>query len=65
MTSKHSMEGALYGAPVRPPRKVLDLATGTGTWAIDIAREHRQADVAGTDLSLKQLEKQSLPVTSH
>ncbi|KAK7943495.1 S-adenosyl-L-methionine-dependent methyltransferase, partial [Apiospora aurea] len=46
----------LYLAPIKEPRRVLDLATGTGIWAIDFAREHPQAEVIGTDLSLIQPE---------
>lgn len=34
--------GALYRAPVGSPRNVLEIATGTGIWAIQYATEHRQ-----------------------
>ncbi|KAK3373342.1 S-adenosyl-L-methionine-dependent methyltransferase [Lasiosphaeria ovina] len=34
-----------------PPRKVLDLATGTGTWAIEMGDEFPDAQIIGTDLS--------------
>ncbi|KAJ4385430.1 hypothetical protein N0V93_009858 [Gnomoniopsis smithogilvyi] len=46
--------GELYKAPVVTPRKVLDIATGTGIWACQIARQHPEASVVGTDLSLIQ-----------
>jgi cyclopropane fatty-acyl-phospholipid synthase-like methyltransferase len=36
------------------PKRVLDLGTGTGIWAIDFADEHPSAEVIGTDLSPTQ-----------
>jgi 23S rRNA U2552 (ribose-2'-O)-methylase RlmE/FtsJ len=36
---------------IRNPRTVLDLATGTGAWAVDIAQEFATADeVVGVDI---------------
>lgn len=32
------------------PKHILDVATGTGRWAIEIAREFPEAEVIGTDL---------------
>lgn len=29
--------GALHRAPIAEPRRVLDIGTGTGIWAIDFA----------------------------
>ncbi|KAK2598741.1 hypothetical protein N8I77_012130 [Diaporthe amygdali] len=46
--------GALYRAPIGRPDYVLDIATGTGIWAIKFAQEHPQATVIGTDLSMIQ-----------
>lgn len=34
--------GALHRAPVGSPRNVLEVATGTGLWAIQYAAEHRE-----------------------
>lgn len=46
-----TMNGSLYAAPVSNPQNVLDIATGTGIWAIEFAEEHPGARVVGTDLS--------------
>jgi SAM-dependent methyltransferase len=43
--------GQLYRAPLNQPQRVLDLGTGTGKWAIEMADDHPQAIVQGTDLS--------------
>ncbi|KAJ5707343.1 hypothetical protein N7488_007144 [Penicillium malachiteum] len=45
------MRGELYKAPIRDPRKILDLGTGTGIWALDIAEKFPQARVIGNDIS--------------
>jgi len=46
--------GRLHLAPLENPRKILDLGTGTGIWAIDMADMHPGATVIGTDLSPNQ-----------
>ena len=48
---KLAMQGKLYYAPVRAPQRILDLGTGTGIWAMDIADEFPNAEVMGNDLS--------------
>ncbi|QUC20387.1 uncharacterized protein UV8b_04628 [Ustilaginoidea virens] len=48
------MGGKLYFAPLsnlHPPRFILDIATGIGDWAIDMADEFPETTVIGTDLS--------------
>lgn len=46
------LEDKLYQAPIgENPEKILDIGTGTGIWAIDIADEFPNAEVIGTDLS--------------
>ncbi|KAK8133547.1 hypothetical protein PG984_005559 [Apiospora sp. TS-2023a] len=44
----------LYLAPISSPRKVLDIATGTGLWAMEF--EHPESHIVGTDLSKIQPE---------
>lgn len=44
----------LHHAPVQSPRNVLDIATGTGIWAIQFAHKHPESTVIGTDISLIQ-----------
>ncbi|KAF9873066.1 methyltransferase domain-containing protein [Colletotrichum karsti] len=49
--------GRLFLAPISEhPQKILDLGTGTGIWAIDMADEFPSAEVIGTDLSPTQPE---------
>jgi SAM-dependent methyltransferase len=49
------MGGPLYHAPLpKDVHKAIDLATGTGQWAIDFADEHPNAEVLANDLSPTQ-----------
>lgn len=41
----------LYKAPIGTPSKVLDVGTGTGIWAIDMADAFPSAEVIGFDIS--------------
>ncbi len=48
------MHGKIFKAPLtkeKPPRRVLDVGTGTGIWAIDFADEFPTSEVIGVDLS--------------
>ncbi|KAH7399842.1 SAM dependent methyltransferase [Cadophora sp. MPI-SDFR-AT-0126] len=45
------LKGELYLAPVVNPQRILDVGTGTGIWAIDVAEKHPEADVKGIDVS--------------
>jgi ubiquinone/menaquinone biosynthesis C-methylase UbiE len=48
-------EGKLHFSPIGDsPQRILDLGTGTGIWAIDIADEYPSAEVIGVDLSPTQ-----------
>ncbi|KAK8072538.1 hypothetical protein PG996_005886, partial [Apiospora saccharicola] len=48
------LEGRFGLAPVRNPKFVIEVATGTGIWANEFARQHPDCHVVGTDLSLIQ-----------
>ncbi|OQD91154.1 hypothetical protein PENANT_c001G07753 [Penicillium antarcticum] len=44
--------GELYNAPIQSsPQNILDLGTGTGIWALDIAEKFPNAHVIGNDIS--------------
>ncbi|KAF2646826.1 S-adenosyl-L-methionine-dependent methyltransferase [Massarina eburnea CBS 473.64] len=45
------IDGGLNLAPIDEPKRVLDIATGTGIWAMDFAEQHPNSTVIGTDLS--------------
>jgi trans-aconitate methyltransferase len=47
-------------APLSNPRKILDIGTGTGVWALDMAKMFPRAHVTGIDLSPIQ-HKSDLP----
>ncbi|CCX09307.1 S-adenosyl-L-methionine-dependent methyltransferase [Pyronema domesticum] len=41
----------LHEAPLHQPHRILDIGTGTGIWAVDMADQYPMAQVIGTDLS--------------
>ncbi|KAL9607424.1 MAG: hypothetical protein Q9167_007667 [Letrouitia subvulpina] len=43
--------GNLHLAPLSDPKRILDIGTGTGIWAIEIAEQYPEAQIIGTDLS--------------
>ncbi|KAE8356232.1 S-adenosyl-L-methionine-dependent methyltransferase [Aspergillus coremiiformis] len=45
------LNGELFLAPITHPQAILDLGTGTGIWAIDVADQFPSAKVIGNDLS--------------
>ncbi|KAK3381992.1 S-adenosyl-L-methionine-dependent methyltransferase [Podospora didyma] len=49
--AKTLLKGNLALAPIEKPRRVLDIGTGTGIWAIEFAEQYPDSDVLGTDLS--------------
>ncbi|KAK5991955.1 putative methyltransferase tdiE-like protein [Cladobotryum mycophilum] len=48
------LDGNLGLAPVRSPKYVLDIATGTGIWATQFAERNPESNVLGTDLTGNQ-----------
>ena len=47
----HLLNGKLHLAPIGPsPHRILDIGTGTGIWAMDMADLYSTASVLGTDL---------------
>ncbi|KAL8766199.1 MAG: hypothetical protein Q9209_006964 [Squamulea sp. 1 TL-2023] len=46
-----ALNNQLYLAPVHKPERILDVGTGTGIWAIEMAETFPDAQVVGTDLS--------------
>lgn len=50
------IRGELNLAPLENPKKVLDIGTGTGLWAIEFADRNPNTSVIGTDLSPVQPE---------
>lgn len=56
---KLTLGGELYRAPIQPrddrptppPRRILDIGTGTAEWAFEMAEDFPNAEVIGTDLS--------------
>ncbi|KAE9365680.1 S-adenosyl-L-methionine-dependent methyltransferase [Stipitochalara longipes BDJ] len=50
-----TLVGKLHLAPIGPEcHHVLDIATGTGIWAIEFAQQYTSSQVVGTDLSAIQ-----------
>ncbi|KAH0611894.1 uncharacterized protein H6S33_009946 [Morchella sextelata] len=45
------LKDELHLAPLENPQRILDLGTGTGIWAMDMAERYPSAEVIGTDLS--------------
>lgn len=46
---RHALRGN-YAAPVRKPASILDVGSGTGRWAMEVAQFFPNANVVGTDL---------------
>ncbi|KAI5861321.1 S-adenosyl-L-methionine-dependent methyltransferase [Durotheca rogersii] len=44
-------DGELYLCPVVKPKRVLDVGTGTGVWAVEFARRNPESSVLGIDLN--------------
>lgn len=49
------LSGRLHLAPIgQSPEKILDLGTGSGIWAIDMADKYASASVVGVDIAVVQ-----------
>ncbi|KAI1130125.1 tam domain protein [Nemania abortiva] len=63
---KRLFNGRNYFAPwsqENPPKRILDLATGTGMWAIEMAEEFESSMIVGTDLS--PIQPEFVPPNAH
>jgi SAM-dependent methyltransferase len=50
-----------YAAPLENPREILDVGSGTGRWAMDMAQQFPNAEVVGMDLMPPEVEKRATP----
>ena len=48
------LNGELHLAPLQDPKHILDIGTGTGLWAIEMADRFPNSQIIGTDLSPTQ-----------
>ncbi|KAH7406499.1 S-adenosyl-L-methionine-dependent methyltransferase [Phaeosphaeria sp. MPI-PUGE-AT-0046c] len=46
-----TLHDKLFLAPISNPKRILDVGTGTGLWAVDIADHFPAAEITATDLS--------------
>ncbi|KAH4964841.1 hypothetical protein HBI82_025990 [Parastagonospora nodorum] len=46
-----TLHDKLFLAPITSPKRILDVGTGTGLWAVDIADHFPAAEITATDLS--------------
>jgi ubiquinone/menaquinone biosynthesis C-methylase UbiE len=47
----------LYAAPIRHPLSILDVGTGSGRWAIEMANLFPYANVVGTDINVPRIDQ--------
>jgi SAM-dependent methyltransferase len=48
--------GTIIFAPITAPKRVLDMASGTGRWAMEVAQQFPEAQVLGVDIAVPQAE---------
>ena len=46
-----AMGGKIFFSPIKDPKRILDIGTGTGIWAMEVGDIFPNADVLGIDLS--------------
>jgi len=44
------LDRKLHQAPLKNPQRIMDVGTGTGIWAIDMADKYPESEVIGIDL---------------
>ena len=54
-----------FAAPISNPRSILDVGTGTGRWARELATLFPLARVVGTDVVEPPVDRQSMPSSRH
>src|SRR5262249_29785679 len=57
---RYSLRGN-YAGPLRAPASILDVGSGTGRWALEMAQLFPQATVVGTDLVEPEAKAQIQP----
>ncbi|RFU28532.1 hypothetical protein B7463_g7822, partial [Scytalidium lignicola] len=60
---KYAFNGQNYFAPLKDPKHILDIGTGSGQWAIEIGDEFPDAKIQATDLS--PIQPSSVPENVH
>jgi len=60
---KYTFQDRNYFAPLSNPKRILDIGTGTGQWAIEMGDEFPNAKIEGTDLS--PIQPSSVPENVH
>jgi len=57
---RYALRG-LYAAPIGHPDSILDVGTGTGRWAMDMAQGFPRAQVVGVDVNPPPADEQARP----
>jgi ubiquinone/menaquinone biosynthesis C-methylase UbiE len=57
---RYALRG-LYAAPIGHPASILDVGTGTGRWAMDMAQVFPRAQVVGVDVNPPPADEQARP----
>lgn len=61
----HQAAGRRFLAPVRRPRRILDLGCGTGIWSWEVASYYQQAKVIGLDMDEDPITRARAALPSH